>query len=108
MRKRIRLETGKLTLKTTKVELRNLKEKANNHPKGRGARAVGAIVAIDKDLLGRLIADYEALARSLKKHGGFFERVLHYSETESWKDSIGKPIKDKDVPAFLRKEKPKL
>ena len=116
MRKRERLEVSSsntklpVILKTTKVDFRNLKEKANTHAKGRGIRNEGSIVAIDKQLLANLIGDYETLLRSLKNLGGFFERELHYSESKEWKASISKPYKLKDVPTFLhppKKEKSK-
>ena len=107
MTRRIRLDDSSsqtVRLKTTSVDFSNAKERAIIHGK-RGRSVENNIAAFDKALISSLIEDTETLLKALKKFGVKPERALHYSQTDEWKQSMKKGVKDSDVPAFLRPPK---
>lgn len=98
MGKRERLEDS-VKLKTTGPEFQNLKERAKRSS-GKYSRNENPIVAVDKNILAKLIEDYEVLMKLLKKTGTSIRRELHYNETEEWKQLNKGKL---EVPSFLGK-----
>jgi len=93
-----------IKLKTNKVDVHNLGEKAGRTVSdGRRARYENPIIAADKGLVAALIEDHAIMLRALKRLGVSVTRPLHHSETAEWKAEMGKPMKRSDIPAFLRK-----
>lgn len=105
MKHKPRNKDSVVKLKTNRVDVHNLKEKATREvADGRQARYENPIIAADKALVAALIEDHAVMMRALKRHGVSFERPLHYSEAAEWKAQLGKPTKRSEVPTFLRKE----
>jgi hypothetical protein len=110
MGKRIRLldsDKPTIKLKTNSIDFFNLKEKATVHISGRGIRQTHPIIAVEKNVIESIIQDYEKLIKQLKKAGIPVERPLHYSQTESFKAEMHKPVSKINVPEFLKKDMPK-
>ncbi len=110
MIKRIRLSDSTkpvVKLKTNSVDFSNLKEKATTHISGRGIRQSHSIIAVEKNVIELMLLDYEKLIKQLKKAGVTVEWELHYSQTAEWKATMSKPVTDKDIPEFLKKDRPK-
>lgn len=100
MRKREKLDNS-IKLKTTGPEFSDLKEKANRSL-GKYSRNENPIVAIDKNILQKMVEDYELLMKHLKKLGLSIKRELHYNETKEWKELNKKKL---EIPSFLKTKK---
>lgn len=108
MTRRVRLTDSTdqvLKLKSDKISLSDIESRATHHSKGKGRSVDVQIMSFEKDKVSRLVEDFKLLRKELKRLGVKTKLALHLSETEEFKKEMARPLKDKDVPSFLRKDR---
>lgn len=108
MGKRVRLTESTnaiLRLKTNKISLNDIEERSNVGKKLKGRSIEYQIMSFDKMKIASLLEDFKTMRAQLKRLGVVTKLTLHVSETDAWKKTMSKPLKDEDVPSFLRKDR---